>query len=233
MEEHAPTSSDILITWLREKYADGDVVKWYTDSEPLDNTFSGWVDVCLPGMEELHFNWVWSIDSVETDDDNEFEDPVEEEQYEEDIFTVEVEPDKEIHFTEGVEPGEIRAVATSPGEVPSESQVFELYENNIDAQVETVPAWSVPVINQALSNWSLEYLGKILTFELDEDVELLSPLARKALEALEAYERGDTPGYDLGDGVIASSETMDYLLSLDPDVSAQLTAEIKEAIQGG
>lgn len=213
-----------LIQWLDATYPEGATIRWFMDNRVESGAVTGWIDVCIQGMEVLDLNWVWSIYGPDERNDDEV-----------DPSDICLAHDKELHVVapfEGYEPtGEEPVVVTEAHEAPTEEQVWELCANLGDREIITYPAWSVWAVNNALANWCLEHIRKGYIFVLDEDPELLSPLAQEAVRALEDYESGKVPGYDLGDGIIASEATMDYLLSLDPSESAELTAELKEAVR--
>lgn len=220
-----------IVNWLKKQPANA-VVEWTTDHMSADRPWSGsMVAVLIPLLDkECGFNWTVTIFSP--DDDEAREDI---KKYPEVIYNFIVEHDLDVY---GVwDPKEywyINEVAVPKGQMLSQEQESDLEQSVLKhpgREQTRCGAWSVNAVNAALEQWTGKYARRLdLEFKwnpaLPESIEIQE--ARKIYKGIKS---GDAPTYDLGDGVQASGEAMDFLLNLDASETTKLVAGIKEKIR--
>jgi hypothetical protein len=196
----------------------GATVRWGHDlATPADGVHTGWIDVFVPeACAKTGCNWLICILSPD-DEDAGVADGVE---------TVTAAQDTAIrgaweHFD--WVPGSIVQLGCHAGD--------DLVETAA-GMVRTRPAWTTGALNAALSKWAARLAGRgDVRWVFDRD--LTTSLAFTAATVAERIADGDEETFDLGDGVLVSSTAFDALLDAGPDVAADITSALKDAVVPG
>lgn len=187
---------------------DGSVVRWTDDDGHLCATdeqgrelmlFWKWIDVQVPGWEDLLVNWVWTILPV-TPVGSATQEPA---------YTVEVVPD----LFATCEVGHTRSVESAIRVTPyAGQQDRDLGPDGRPGRV----AWTPEAASDALHLWCLRHAGVAVNFEYDPASDYVSPMAKSMAAALEEARKSETyllwPGGEGKCAVGVTGPVMDLLL---------------------
>jgi hypothetical protein len=215
-----------IIEWLKNRPFNA-VIEWGTDHLSESQPWAcSWVDVVIPGADELKMCWVWTI--VAPDDSDAAEHP-------EAVWRIKLPHDLDIH---GVYDAEryayLNEIAVPRGLALTQKQEEAL--RNVAAEAlhrERVlrGGWSPDAVNSALARWAVEYANRAdLMFQWKPGFQ--SEFLLEAKVAMERIDTGKEETYDIGDGISASAGVMDFLLA-DPERAAHLMEKFKRILGPG
>lgn len=189
---------------------------------------TGWIDVRLgnPVGDMIGYNWVWTIDAELDVVDGEPVDPT----------TIVVPYNRQIWRIWDtdelwfVEDGPMVVLDSGAELDDRDSKMLDDYAAQSPSyHVNTQGAWTTDAVNAAISAWILEHVGR-------DDITVVrgelapSELVQQAAATLEAIESGSEETIELGDGVVASQQAFDFLLSLGPDEAAHVETELRNKL---
>jgi len=218
--DYMDESAQKIIDWLKG-LPKNTVVKWGADCMNNKQPWGRrWVDINVPEINKaLNLNWMWTIESVGRDEE---EDP--------DICDIAVPFDLDIHTAcESGGPEEFKSFSVLRGTSLSLEQKGELDRLVNDGEGErmiyTEGGWSSEAISAALQQWVVTHANRPdIQFTWNPDAPESAILQEARAIAEEVTEGAKT--YDLGDGVRASEQMMDTLLE-DPNTAAHIIEKIK------
>lgn len=211
-----PYGYDAIVEWLRARPRN-EALRWCDVEAPVEpgDLHTHWVDVAVAQAHgELDYRWLWSVV-----DPNHVEDAPDEIVVPFDV-TLWREWDEAQRWYRD-EP----SVQTRVGEVlsPELRSVFA-------GEPRPVGAWRRETIRSALRQWCAVHADRPdLDFVWDPDA-VPSP-SDEIRDLVRAVEQGIEPVYAIADGIEVSDHVMDFLLSLDPDEAASLTAHLEQAFR--
>lgn len=216
-----------IIDWLK-KQPQNAVIDWATDHMEKGRPWSsGWVDVRVPAMEkDLKMNWVWTI--VEPDDPDDEMNP-------EAIWKFAIPHDLDIYGVYDPEPPNywyINEFIFLKGWEPSAEQMEQLKkveQAGPNRKVVVRGGWSVAIINFTLAEWAAKHAGRPdLKFRWDFNAPE-SEMLRQAIDSAKRTKEGKEKTYNLGDGIQASEQAMNFMLE-DLDRAAEIMKKFKEIL---
>ena len=209
--------SRVTIDHLRAQ-PQGAVLRWASDQVSSERPWAtAWVDVRMPGDGPPDMAWVWTILDPE---DPEQGGPEQRWQFPAPF-------DLEIHAVIDPQEGYVKELplpvnATPP---PALVEAYDEQAHRVNGANHVRGGWSAAAITDALAAWTALHAGREdIRFEWDREAGPSAVLA----EVVERIE-GDSPTWDLGDGLHVHDGVLDDLLALHPKEAAKVTRMLREA----